>query len=442
MNIPVPVSVKGNVIGRQGSTIQNISKRTGARIQMGRQEPGALLDDDATVDVLIEGDAISAEMARREIEAIVNEHTSTVNMRLRNIPPEYYPFLAGQKQHTHRANQLGDHDVRINIPQYFTWVDEAPTPAHTHRKPVAFSTTASQPISIAGDRHAAVQARELIEQQVAQLAQRLTVEQMAIEKARHQFIFGDQTASLEEFMNETGCAVIFPPDGNDSETVTIIGPPEHLEDGMNKIMDLASSMHMTNIDIARQHANAPAGAQKHARNVNKYLHNRRAIKGLERQHNTRIMAQTADDTPTSWEVYSQDAKNAMRARSDIMNLISGFPPQRFAPVAVDPFFHDELRGDAARQLREQHGVHMVVPDAADEEPEVILVFEGPSSAADFEMPRRAPNGQELQTFGPALQGAQAFIEQLVGPQTEIVVEEMQAPVKYAIILALLILSSR
>lgn len=47
------------------------------------------------MNVHIEGNALTAEMARREIDAIVNERTSTVNLRLKDIPAEFYPFLAG-----------------------------------------------------------------------------------------------------------------------------------------------------------------------------------------------------------------------------------------------------------------------------------------------------------------------------------------------------------
>ena len=128
VRVPVPLSVRPHIIGRQGANIQAMSKRTGARIQMPKQDQVEGLDDDddsATIDVLIEGDAVSAEMARREIEAIVNERTSSVSMRLKDIPAEYYPFLAGPHNASLNALQEG-RDARVQIPHYHTWADQAP----------------------------------------------------------------------------------------------------------------------------------------------------------------------------------------------------------------------------------------------------------------------------------------------------------------------------
>lgn len=396
-------------------------------------------DDEDTVDVLIEGDAISAEMARREIESIVNEHTSVVNLRMKNIPAEYYPFLAGPNNRNITTLQ-GDSNLKINIPHYNTWHQDPAQAVNGHaqhhghghrhgrRQPANFTAQARNPIQISGDRGAAAQARQAIEQQVEQLRQQLTLDQMAIERGRHQFISGSKGASLQDFLNETGCAVILPPDDHDSEMITIVGPPERLEEGMNKVMDLASSMHMSNVDIARQHPNAPHGAHKHARNINRYLRQKQAMQQLEAMHDAKIMAHVAPDAPTSWEVYSRDAKNGMRARSDIMNLISAHPPARFTPYAVDPFYRQQIDQQAVENIRKAHGVHLVVPEPSEDD-DVLLVFEGPEVAEQYEVPRQQPSAAEIQQFGPALLEAQKFLENLIGPQSEVVVRDVQAPTK-------------
>lgn len=380
------------------------------------------------MDVLIEGDAISAEMARREIEAIVNERTSSVNMRLKDIPAEYYPFLAGP--HNSRANALQEgRDLKVQIPHYHTWIDQAPAQGFANRQPVAFTPQEGLPISISGDRQAAAVARETIEREVEQLRRLLTIDQMAIERGRHQFIVGDRGTSLHDFLAETGCAVILPPDSEDSEMLTIVGPPERIEEGMNKIMDLASSMSMASVDIARQHPNAPRGAQAHARHITRYLQQRKAMEELERLYEASIVAQTAANAPTAWEVYSRDGKNTMRARSDIMSLIGAHPPSRFAPVTVDPFFHEHLQQQAAEQLRNQYGVHLVVPNELDDEPEVLLVYEGQGPPAEYQLPRRQPSQAEVQEFARALEQAQNVILGLTSGHDNIVSRDFGAPVK-------------
>ncbi|KAK4985225.1 hypothetical protein LTR66_008236, partial [Elasticomyces elasticus] len=432
VKVPIPPSVRPYIIGRQGATIQGISKRTGAQIRLPKTEEldaQAEDDDSATIDVLIEGDAVAAEMARREIDAIVNERTSTVNMKLKDIPAEYYPFLVGPQNKGLNALEKG-RDLRVQIPQYHRWNEQAPPQALGNGQPTDFAPQAGYPIQIAGDRHAAAEARAEIERQVKQLRQQLTTEQTMVERGRHQFIVGEQGASLQDFLAETGCSIILPPDSEDSEVLTVVGPPDRINAGIEKVIELASSMNMTTVDVARQHANAPLGAQTHARNVSRYLQQRQAIADLERLHDTRIMVPTAVNGPTTWEIYSRDNRNGMRARTDIMNLVNGHPPTRFAPMQVDPFYHEHLRQQAMQQVRDGHGVHLVIPDESDESPEILLVYEGPTAGPDHELPRRQPSPAEVQSFGKALEAAQREIMAMISGQQDIVSREVEADRKF------------
>jgi transcription antitermination factor NusA-like protein len=414
-------------VGKQGATIQAISKRTGARINISKQEAAEILEDDdmdTMVDVTIEGDPFAVQMARQDIERIVNEHTSSVNTRLKNIPAEYYPFLAGPHNRQIDALQEG-RDLKMQIPHYHTWNQQAPPQTPVDRQPAEFTPQPGLPIQLSGDRQAVAEARAEIERQVKALERQLTLEQMAIERGRHQFIVGELGTSLHDFLHETGCSVILPPANDDSEMLTIVGPPERIEEGMNKIMDLASTMSMASADIARQHANAPRGAQAHARDITRYLQQRQAIEQLERMHNARIVP----DSSGAWQIYARDGKNAMKARSDVMNLISGHPPTRFHPIEVDPFFHQHIREQAAQQIRDQHGVRVVVPEEGDESP-ILLVFEDRAPSPEYELPRRQPSAQDAQAFQQALQQAQQEILALMTGREEIVSRDVEAPVKF------------
>lgn len=425
----IPASVRAHVIGRQGATIQAISKKTGAKIQVpkGEAEGPAEGDDSATIDVLIEGDAVAAEMARREIEAIVNERTSTVNLKLRDIPAEFYPFIAGA--HNARVNQLEEgRDLRIQVPRYHNWVGQAP-PQVARGQPAPFTAQAANPIHISGDRQAAQEARAEIERQVEALKRQLTVDQMPIERGRHQFIVGERGSSLHDFLEETGCTVILPPDSDQSETLYIVGPPDKIENGINKVMDLASSMSMASVDVARQHANAPMGAQTHARNLARYLRQRRAVEELERLHNASVVLPTSADGPTAWDIYSRDGKNTMRARTDIVNLINGHPPSRLRPMDVDPFYFHHLQQRHAQAIRDQHGVHLVFPEEVEETPELLLVYEGPAAPSEYSLPRGAPSPAEIQAFQKQLQQAQQQILSLIGGREPIVKRDVEAAPK-------------
>ncbi|KAF4541960.1 RNA binding effector protein [Lasiodiplodia theobromae] len=421
--VTIPASIRAHVIGRQGATIQGISKRTGARIQVPKQEETGSFeeDDSATIDVVIEGDTVAAALAKQEIERIVDERTSTVNLRLKDIPAEYYPFLAGP--HNSRIDSYeGGRDVRVQIPHYTTWAEQAPPQPTPAGQPVPFAPQAAYPISISGDRAAANEARAEIERQVEELRRQLSINQMPIERGRHQFIIGERGGSLHDFLAETGCAVILPPSHDDTEMLTIVGPADKLESGINKVMDLATSMQSTNVDIARQHANS----QAHARDLTRYLRQRQAIAELERMHDASIVLPTSQDGPTAWEIYSRDAKNGMKARMDIMNLISSHPPSRFSNVNVDPFYHQHLRQRAAQNLRKDQGVHLLFPEGA-ESPHLVLVYEGPSSPSEYQFPRGQPSAQDVQAFQRALQEAQKQLLSLINSEEQIVGRDVEAP---------------
>ncbi|XP_014555804.1 hypothetical protein COCVIDRAFT_101505 [Bipolaris victoriae FI3] len=413
VDVPVPASVRAHIIGRQGSKIQEISKRTGARIQVPKAEPGE--DEDTVVNVHIEGNAVTAEMARREIDAIVNERTSTVNLRLKDIPAEFYPFLAGPNN-VHANRLVQGRDVNIQIPQYHTWQSQAP-PVAPRGQPAQFVPQANFPIQVSGDRVAAQQIQAELERRVQQLRQQLATEQRSIERGRHQFIVGDRGHSLHDFLEETGCSIVLPPNSDDSETVYIVGPPDKIEQGINKLEDLAASMTMATADAAREHKGP--NAQTHAHNLTRYLRQRKALEELERKHEASIVAPTDRHAPTGWEIYAKDGKNSMKARTDIMSLFQSHPPSRFSTLNVDPFYHDFLRQRNAPKVRQDHGVHIVFPDESEQSPELVLVYEGNTPYDEYDLPRGAPSQAEIKAYQKGLQDAQRFILGLTKDQPKI-----------------------
>jgi len=399
----VPASVRAHIIGRQGSKIQEISKRTGARIQVPKAEPGE--EDDSVVNVHIEGNALTAEMARREIDAIVNERTATVNLRLKDIPAEFYPFLAGP-HNVHTDNLVQGRDVNIQIPQYHTWRSQAP-PQAQRGQPVSFAPQANFPIHVSGDRLAAQQVQAELERRVQQLRHQLAVEQRSIERGRHQFIVGDRGHSLHDFLEETGCSIVLPPSGDDSEQVYVVGPPNRIEQGINKLEDLAASMTMATADAAREHRGP--NAQAHAHNLTRYLRHRQALAELERAHEASIVAPTDREGPTGWEIYAKNGKDSMKARSDVMNVFASHPPSRFATMDVEPFYHQFLRERNAPKVRQDHGVHIVFPDESENSPQLVLVYEDNKNPSEYTIPRQKPSAAEIKAYQQGLEDAQKYI---------------------------------
>ena len=368
-------------------------------------------------------------MARQEIERIVNERTSTVNMRLRDIPAEFYPFIAGPHGSSVDALQQG-RDVKVKVPQYYSWTGQPPPQPSTANGIPGFMPHPSSHIQLSGDRIAVQEARAAIEQRVAALRQQITLAQLAINRGQHQFIVGDRGDALHDLLKETGCAVILPPDSEDTEMLTITGPRDKIELGMDKVMNLATSMQMSSVDIARQHNTAPLGAQTHARAITRYLQQREAISQLETLYDSRIVLPTAENSPMVWEVYSRDGKNTIRARSDIMNLVNAHPPSRLRHMDMDPFFHEHLRQEYADRVRKNYGVHMMLPNENDDNPQVVLIYEGPETdGPQFELPRQKPSQSDVSDFERSLKQAQDHIMGLVNGQGSIETKGVEVPPK-------------
>lgn len=385
-------------------------------------------DDDDTIDVLIEGDAVAAEMARREIEAIVKERGSNMNLRLKTIPPEFFPFIAGA--HDAQLRQIEERTkAQVHVPRYDTWSTQPP-PQEANPGQVQFVPCNDKHIVISGDRAAAQEARAEIERLAADLQRTLTLRQLAINRGQHQFILGNEADALHQFLAQTGCGIVLPPANDESEFLTITGPIDQIEAGINHAMDLATSMQMASIDLSRQHPNAPAGPNAHARALTQYLRRREVIKQLESAYDARIALPPSVDGPVTWEVYSRDGKNTIRARSDIMNLVQAHPPSRLRHVPVDPYFHPYLRSRGASKLQGDYGVHLLVPDEVDSS-DVVLVYEGPSSSAsNFEVPRQRPSPAEIAAFEKSLQEAQEYLLSTLGDQQDIVAKTVSVPAKY------------
>lgn len=408
--------------------VQGIEQRTGARIKVPRNEdlpPNVDDDDSMTIDVVIEGDAVAAEWARREIEGIVNERTSTVNMLLRNIPAEFFPYIAGP--HNSGINELERiGDVKVEVPHYHTWSRQPPS-LPSLGELAQFVPDENYYIRVSGDRLAAQKVREEIERQAEQLSRQITVAQLALNRGQHQFILGEHGTTVHEFLAETGCTVIMPPPSDESEFVHITGPLDKIDTGVEKVIFLASLMQMSSIDIARQHSNAP---QAHARALTFYLQQRRVIERLEEQYDLRIVLPNTQAGPTFWEVYSKDAKNIIRARSEILNTINAYPPSEVRHVEVDSFYHQHLQQQGGKALCDEFGVYLLLPTKVDSKPEIALIYEGIGLLqTEYQFPKQRPSASEVAESKQALDNAQKHILSLIQGQEELGTARVEVPSK-------------
>lgn len=429
IKVEIPRSARAHIIGKGGSTIKALQEKTGARIQMPKvdeaQQSPVDEDDDAPIDVIIEGNAQQAAAARNEVLEIVGERAANVNTRVKGIPTVFFPFIANSPE---IRNMEGDKGVQIRVPPFHPHSCQAPEVPPARGTALDFPPSEEVFIQLAGERAAVSAARDAILRRTQQLRQEMLMEQLSIQRGRHQFIIGERGVPMEDFFEETGCAIIMPSD-DDDDIVTIVGHPDQVQAGVEKAMDLAMNMQCSNIDISRFHRQAPGGAAVHARNVTRYLRERKEIGRLEKTYGVHFNTPHSEEGALPWELFSRDGKSAIRAQSEIKGLVESHPPARMATVPVDAFYHPYFRNELLPQVRQNYGVQLVVPTASEASAPVLLVYEGPSSAESYQIPRGQPTQAEIKEMQKVLQDARAHIINFMNQQEPVASFTLEADKK-------------
>ncbi|KAK1755700.1 hypothetical protein QBC47DRAFT_401863 [Echria macrotheca] len=430
VKVPIPNSARAHIIGKGGSTIKSLQEKHGARIQLPKAEDNQAgdEDEDQMIDVHVEGNALSAAAARDAILKIAGERATNVNTRMKGVPAEFYPFIAGPKNtFVHKLEE--DNGVQIRVPPHQAMSSQPPTMPAPGQAPAFAPAPSENCIQLAGDRNAVQAARAAIERRVEELRSQLALDQVSLQHGRHRFIIGDNGASMDEFFEETGCTIILPND-EDDDMVTVIGPRDNVQAGLDRAIDLAMKGQCLNFDISRFHRQAPGGAAAHARNVTRYLRHKNEIQRLEKAHNVKFTTRFTEEGVLPWELSSRDGKNAIRAQSEIKDLVDSHPPARMTTLTVDPFFHTYIKNEIQPRVRQDYGVQLVVPDPSETNFPILLVYEGPSSPDSYEVPRSQPTQPEINEMRKWLQEAQKHIQDVVDQQEEISAKSLEIPLQY------------
>ena len=425
--IEVPASVSAAIIGRGGANISALQQKHGVKINIKRDSRPPSNDPmDPRIDVVeVRGDAASVREVTYRIQEMVKQHQPKVNLPIRGIPPEYYPFLAGQ--HATRVQELQQgNDLNINIPQYHTWQAQPPPRAVSTGRP-QFVPHGDSHIMLSGEQEQAMQAKAAIEELVRELEQQLVLEELTAEQVLHPYIVGERGMDPLEFLEKTGCAVVLPPSHHETDDIHIIGPQDRLDEGRDLIEQLMSQKYNRPVDLRKQFADAPMGPERHSRALAQYLQQKALEREFMDNHNSEIFFPINSNAAPSWSVISSDQQKAVAAKNDLMKIAQAFPTSRIQLMEMDPYYHPHMEDMFSQQLQEEHGVVMIVSD--DPEEPVVLVYEGPSQDEPFTLPRQRPTSPEQKEFERALQAAQEYMLGAI-PSRDIHAAEVPVPRKH------------
>ncbi|KAI1388026.1 putative RNA binding effector protein Scp160 [Hypoxylon trugodes] len=432
VTVPIPLSARAHIIGKQGSTIKSIQEKSGAKIQLPKPDESAANledDEDATIDVFVEGNALSAALARDAINKIVGERSANVSTKLKSIPAEFYPFIAGPNNKLTSALE-SEHGIQIRVPPHQPWSSSVPQVPVAGQRPTFAAPTNDNYIQLAGDRAAVQAARAAIERQVQELQNQLLLDQVEIRQGTHQFIIGDRGIPTEDFFADTNCVVVLP-NTPGIDTVTVIGRADDVNVGLEKAMDLATQVHTSVFDVAKHHSHAVGGAPIYSRDISRYLRQRKEIERLEKLYQIHINTPYSEGIVSPWELYAREGKNALKAQKEMSSIINSHPPSRLATVPVDSFFHSFLRSDIGPRVQNDFGVNLIVPDGSEGDLPVLLVYEGEAAPEEtYQVPQKVPTGSDLEQFRRRLSEARKHILELINKQEQIITETLEVPLKF------------
>ncbi|OTB02159.1 hypothetical protein M426DRAFT_62713 [Hypoxylon sp. CI-4A] len=390
ITVPIPLSTRAHIIGKQGATIKSIQEKSGAKIQLPKIDENAGAqeeDEDATINVTVEGNALSAALARDAINKIAGERSANVSTKLRSVPAEFYPFIAGPNNRLASALE-SEHGVQVRVPPYQPWSSSVPQVPAAGQRPTFAAPTNDNYIQLAGDRAAVQAARAAIDRQVQELQNQLLLDQVEIRQGTHQFIIGDRGIPTEDFFADTNCVVVLP-NSPGVDTVTVIGRAEDVNAGLEKAMDLATQVHTSVFDVAKHHSHAAGGAPTYSRDISRYLRQRKEIERLEKLYHIHINTPFSEGIVSPWEF------------------------------------------DIRPKVQNDFGVNLVVPDAAEGDLPVLLVYEGDADPQDaYQIPQRAPTAPELKQFQQGLSEARNHILDLISKQEKIDTVTLEVPIKF------------
>ena len=427
IKLEIPSAVSAQIIGKGGANIKKLETQFNVRIRIERDKREPTGDNDMRMDVVeIRGHAAQVRQVESNIAGQAKLLRPKVNVSMPNIPPEFYPFLAGR--HGQHVQQMRDsHDLDIQIPEYYTWGQQPPPRVGDSRQGSRFVPHGDSHITISGEQAKIRQAQQELEHLAEQLELELAMEELACEQILHAYIVGDRGMDPLEFMERTGCAIVVPPSHHDTEDIHIIGPKDRLGHGRNLAEELMSKKHNRYVDLNKQFQDAPQGAERHSRALAQYLQQKAIEREFEKSHSAQIVFPASVTSSPTWNIITDDPQKALSARNELSRITSLYPTSRLSLVEVDPFFHPHLEQLHADQMRSDLGVHLIVPDNG-EDP-VVLVYEGIESESPFSFPRQRPNQDDSAQFEKALQEAQAILLGSI-PHQGISAEDFTVPRKY------------
>lgn len=402
LEVEVPITTIGTIIGPKGATLKSITDATSTKIDIPRRDslpawdPREHQDDDDDSDnedeepqvtITIAGTGAAAKDARDKIYALISHKIGQGSSTIKNIPSKYFPFIAGPRGANARKleEEIGEGEVKVHVPPPAVWKaiqeddDEDAAPSTAVPKELA--------IKVKGDKEKVKLVVDEIQRQFEGLVDSLKEFGIVVPKRQHRYLIG---AAADDILEQTGCIIDLPPASDPNEQVMMRGPHSGLLKAIELAMSKAGSASVEPVDVvAISQVNTPQPFP-HAKKVARYLQRSSTLKNIASSFDDiKIYApkpSTVDSTgKVIVEIVGENKNDVLKARDQVVAAIKSIVPAAITTVKIDPAVQPLLRGAKGariQQFEKDNKVLAIFPQKDDENEEVHIVYTGNDLPSD------------------------------------------------------------
>lgn len=455
-SMDVPLSTLGTIIGPKGANLKVITDATGCKIDIPRRDqlpssPAAAAkntDEDASdsddeevedpaVPISLTGPTPTIVDAKNRINALIKDKVSFTSVKVKDIPSEYYLFIAGPKGKKAKEvleQGVGQDQVQVHIPPPSVWkalASRADAAAQEENGDVAISGQSERKrdlaIRIKGDKDKVAAVVEEIRRQYEEYRSNSTKMVISIPKRQHRFLVG---SAADEILEQHGCIVELPSIESHSEECVIRGPKANLIAALTTVMEKANAIGIETVDLVGAHKSSDA--VQHAKNVLRYLIRTSKLRQIADAHPgvkvyPPFQAIVESVGNVVIEVVGEDESQVSKAKEELVAIVKGLTPAHIASVDIDFALHKFLigkKGAKINQFESAHSVTVVFPPTTEESSTVLLVYTG----TDLPTDKKQRDAKLKEVLATAVKDIESLAKEAADVKTEnLEVEQVSRP---------------
>ncbi len=391
IQVEVPITTLGTIIGPKGATLKSITDSTNCKIDIPRRDTLPTYDTKAVasdaesdeepeepqVPVSVTGPSVACADARTRILSLISAKTSQSSTSIKTIPSSHYPFIAGPKGSKARQleEELGGGQVKVHVPPPAVWklLEKQGDEEDLMDRDLS--------IKVRGEKEKVKLVVGEILRRYKELTDNLRELKISIPKRQHRFLVG---SAADDILSQTDCIVEIPSVDDSSDQCVIRGPQTSLIPALSLVMDKANAIAVEMVDVVALHRSNTSDPLAHAKKVIRYLQRSSRLRQIaEAREGVRIFPPFASAVSSSGavviEIVGENEAEVAKAKDGVAQLVKGLPPAGVSTVEVDSIVHSLLIGKTGSKIstfESAHGVTTVFPPASDESSEVLLFYTG------------------------------------------------------------------